>query len=100
MKRPCSETSQLDMARQDHPSAARSSSSLHVTDGTELAADLARALADAPTGLPCDTLARRLRRRRTDVLATLQADARFVRLRASDFLCRRFIPVAGRRSGS
>jgi hypothetical protein len=49
-----------------------------ITARTTLAADLARILADAP-GLPGETLARRVRRRRTDVLATLQADARFVR---------------------
>jgi hypothetical protein len=42
-----------------------------------LADDLARVLEGKPFGLSCDTLALRLRRRRGDVLAVLEADPRF-----------------------
>jgi len=45
----------------------------------QLADDLAVTLAGADDGLSCDTLARRVRRRRTDVLTALEADPRFVR---------------------
>ncbi|HEY7198508.1 MAG TPA: hypothetical protein VH306_15125 [Gaiellaceae bacterium] len=44
-----------------------------------LADDVARLLADEPTGLSCDAIAKRLRRRRPDVVAALRADDRFVR---------------------
>jgi hypothetical protein len=42
-----------------------------------LAADLARVLDAEPFGLACDELAKRVHRRRADVLAALRADPRF-----------------------
>jgi hypothetical protein len=42
-----------------------------------LARELARALADEPGGLPAAELARRVHRRRADVLRVLRADRRF-----------------------
>jgi hypothetical protein len=45
-----------------------------------LAADLAHLLAQEPDGLPCDTLALQLRRRRADVLSVLRDDPRFARI--------------------
>jgi len=44
-----------------------------------LADDLAAILADEAAGVSCDALARRLRRRKADVLACLRGDPRFVR---------------------
>ena len=43
----------------------------------ELADDLARVLDGEPLGLSCYELARRVQRRRADVLAELRADPRF-----------------------
>jgi hypothetical protein len=48
-----------------------------VTDRDQLALELADVLAVEPLGLPLDALARRVRRRRVEVLAVLQADPRF-----------------------
>jgi hypothetical protein len=42
-----------------------------------LADNLVALLAAEPTGMPCDRLARRVRRRRHDVLAALHVDVRF-----------------------
>jgi hypothetical protein len=42
-----------------------------------LAGDLRRLLVDEPVGLSCDELAKRLHRRRADVLAELRRDWRF-----------------------
>jgi hypothetical protein len=42
-----------------------------------LVEDLFVVLSAAPFGLPCDLIARRVQRRRTDVLAALRADPRF-----------------------
>jgi hypothetical protein len=47
---------------------------------TPLADELARVLADEPAGASCDLLAIQLRRRRTDVLAALDQDPRFVHI--------------------
>jgi hypothetical protein len=44
---------------------------------TALADDLVAVLATEPIGLSCDGLARRLRRRRNDVLDVLRSDGRF-----------------------
>jgi hypothetical protein len=43
-----------------------------------LAADLAAVLVVEPVGLSCDVLARRVRRRRSEVLAAVRRDPRFV----------------------
>jgi hypothetical protein len=51
---------------------------------THLAADLARVLADEPSGLSCNALAAELHRRRADVLAALKTDRRFVRSGATN----------------
>jgi hypothetical protein len=45
---------------------------------TTLADDVARVLASEPLGLPCCDVARRVRRRRGDVLSVLLGDRRFV----------------------
>jgi len=42
-----------------------------------LAPEIAAVLAEEPFGLSCDVLAKRLARRRADVLAALRADTRF-----------------------
>ena len=62
-----------------------------------LADDLAVILAEEATGLSCDALARRLRRRKSDVLAVLRSDPRFVRSGAGRGSRWRIAPHDGRR---
>jgi hypothetical protein len=60
----------------DHPFMLDDDDEPLAVDG-KLGDDLALVLAGEPLGLSCDLLALRLHRRRADVLAVLEADARF-----------------------